>query len=373
MKKKAIVAGHICLDITPVFKTDSVQSIESILQPGKLVEMGNAQVSTGGAVANTGLAMKKLGADVSLMGKVGKDAFGDMILNILDKYDAKDGMIRLDGESSSYSIVLALPGIDRMFLHCPGANNTYTSDDINEKDLNDACLFHFGYPPIMKSMYINDGEELIKLLKKVKDSGCAISLDLAAVDPNSEAGKADWKLILSKVLPLVDFFVPSIEELCFMLDRDLYNNWQERAKGKDITEILDLDKDIRPLGNKCMELGVKVLLLKCGKPGLYYRSANKEELSSITNKLELNVDAWAQKEGFEKSFKPNKVLSATGAGDTSIAAFLTAMLNGESIEKSVELASATGACCVETYDALSGLCDLDSIKNRIKKGWGKNN
>ncbi len=44
---------------------------------------------TGGAVANTGLAMKLLGADVSLMGKVGEDAFGDMILNILDGYDAK--------------------------------------------------------------------------------------------------------------------------------------------------------------------------------------------------------------------------------------------------------------------------------------------
>ena len=370
--KKAIVAGHICLDITPNFKSNSVQSIESILKPGKLIEMGDVTVSTGGAVANTGLAMKKLGANVSLMGKVGNDAFGDMILNILDKYNAKDGMIRIDGESTSYSIVLAMPGIDRMFLHCPGANNTYTAKDINEKELESACLFHFGYPPIMKSMYINNGEELISILKKVKDAGCAISLDLAAVDPNSDAGKADWKLILKRALPYVDLFVPSIEELCYMLDRERYNEWQQRANGKDITEIIDLNKDIKPLADICMDLGVKILLLKCGKPGLYYRSASKDILSTITKKLDLNIDNWSNKEGFEKSFKPDKVLSATGAGDTSIAAFLTALLNGETIEKSVEFASATGACCVETYDALSGIKDYDSIKKRINDGWRKN-
>ena len=73
--------------------------------------MGNADVHTGGAVANTGLAMKLLGADVSLMGKVGEDAFGDMILNILDGYDAKEGMIRDKESTTSYSVVLAIPGI----------------------------------------------------------------------------------------------------------------------------------------------------------------------------------------------------------------------------------------------------------------------
>ena len=78
MGKKAVVAGHICLDITPVFKNNEITSIGEILQPGKLIEMGDASVSTGGCVANTGLAMKILGADVSLMGKVGKDDFGEI-------------------------------------------------------------------------------------------------------------------------------------------------------------------------------------------------------------------------------------------------------------------------------------------------------
>ena len=121
-KKKVIAAGHICLDITPMFPDRKVQHPGELLSPGKLLEVGAADVHTGGSVANTGLAMKKLGADVSLMGKVGKDAFGNMILDILKKHDADTDMLIEEGEETSYSVVLAIPGIDRIFLHNAGAN-----------------------------------------------------------------------------------------------------------------------------------------------------------------------------------------------------------------------------------------------------------
>ena len=92
MGKKVIVAGHICLDITPVFRDEKVSRIERFLTPGKLVNVSEADVHIGGAVANTGLAMKILGADVSLIGKVGNDAFGTMIQKELKEYDAGDGI-----------------------------------------------------------------------------------------------------------------------------------------------------------------------------------------------------------------------------------------------------------------------------------------
>ena len=75
-------------------------------------------------------------------------------------------------------------------------------------------------------------DELVNIMKKAKTNGCATSMDLAAVDENSEAGKADWKSILSKVMPFVDFFVPSVEELCFMLDRTRFIEWQKLASGR---------------------------------------------------------------------------------------------------------------------------------------------
>jgi len=371
-KKKVIVAGHICIDITPVFPDKKTSNIADVLAPGKLIEMGKAEVSTGGAVANTGLGMKVLGADVTLMGKLGCDEFGDMICGILDKYDASKGMIRSSEVSTSYSVVLAVPGIDRIFLHNPGANNTFRADDIDENKLKEAALLHFGYPTLMKSMYENDGKELIELFKKVKECGCATSLDLSAVDPDTDAGRADWKKILTGVMPYVDFFVPSVEELCFMLDRDRFDEWQKRAAGRDITEILDPEKDIRPLAEECMKLGAKILLLKCGAPGLYFCSADKEVLNKIGERTEIDSEKWSNKTIFEKSYVPDKVLSGTGAGDTSIAAFLTSMLEGEDPEMCLHLAAATGASCVEAYDALSGLKSFAELKEKINRGWKKN-
>lgn len=230
-KRKVIAAGHICLDITPVFPDTRIEHLEDVLSPGKLVEMREADVHTGGSVANTGLAMKILGADVTLMGQIGQDAFGDMVLNILKKYNAESGMLISDKLSTSYSVVIAVPGIDRIFLHNPGANNAFRADDIPEDQLKDVSLFHFGYLPLMKTMYEQDGAELVKLMKQMKNVGIATSMDMAAVDAASEAGKADWEKILSRVLPFVDFFVPSAEELCFMLDRRRFEEWQQRANG----------------------------------------------------------------------------------------------------------------------------------------------
>lgn len=372
MKKKAIVAGHLCVDITPAFpENNGKKKTSEILKPGKLVDVGDATISTGGAVANTGLAMKVLGADVALMGKVGKDAFGDIIYNIAKGYDAAEGMIIDESVSTSYTIAIAIPGNDRIFLHNPGANHTFKMDDIKMDVVNESALFHFGYPPLMRSMYENEGAELIKIMKTVKESGVATSLDMAAVDEASDAGKVDWGKLVAEVLPYVDFFVPSVEELCYMIDKERFNEWQERAGDGDITEVLDIEKDVRPLAEKCMELGAKVLLIKCGAPGLYYRTASTDVLKKVSDRVELNVEEWADKEGFEKSYVPEKVRSGTGAGDTCIAAFLTAMLEGYSVEDCMHLAAGTGASCVEAYDALSGLRSFDELKEKIQAGWKK--
>lgn len=53
-------------------------------------------------------------------------------------------------------------------------------------------------------------------------------------------------------------------------------------------------------------------------------------MKSVCAKLGLVLEEWEENEGFEKSFVPEKVLSGTGAGDTSIAAFLVSTLEGSS-------------------------------------------
>lgn len=367
MAKKVIAAGHCCLDITPVFPHgQSYRNVSDILIPGKLIQMDPASVSSGGSVSNTGLALKVLGNDVTLMGKVGDDDFGAMLAQIYARYGA-EGLLVDPDSATSYSVVLAVPGIDRMFLHCPGANNSFSNADIPDGPLEDAVLFHFGYPTLMKKMYEENGKEMAAIFKRVKSKGIATSLDLTSVDPNSEAGQLDWVTILKNVLPYVDFFVPSFEEICFMLDRPLYERLlSERA---DMTAGMVFDHEVKPLADKLIAMGCKTVLIKCGTSGMYYRTASRNVMAGTGERLGLDLDAWSEKEGVQPCFKADIVRSGTGAGDTSIAAFLTAALDGEKIEDCVAIAAAEGACCVTSYDALGGLKSIGEIKARIAAGW----
>ena len=200
-------------------------------------------------------------------------------------------------------------------------------------------------------MYEDGGAELAEIFRRVKGLGLTTSLDMAAVDPDSEAARADWEEILKNVLPYVDYFVPSAEELCFMADRERYQGWLARAGGGDVTAVLRWEEDIRPLARKVLAMGARNLLIKCGAPGLYYTDGTREL--------------------FERSYKPERVLSGTGAGDTSIAALLKALMDGYSVEDCLHLAAATGASCVEAYDALSGLRPFEELLRKIEAGWEK--
>jgi len=384
-KPKVVVAGHICIDITPIFPTDSAnaamaqKAIHEILIPGTLTRVRGVDIHAGGVVANTGLAMVLFGADVSLMGKVGKDAFGSMILSLLRESNSSDAMIVSDGASTSYSVVIAIPGCDRIFLHDPGANDDFRFSDLDFEKIRSSSLFHFGYPTLMASMFRNGGDELTKMFRAIDGAGIITSLDLAAVDEKSEAGKANWERILADTLPSVDFFMPSFEELAFMLDRGALERIRARTQGEDPLAALSVDEDVPPLAERAIALGARVVLIKCGKKGLYYRTATREKMESLAKKVEMQLEGircmekegWIDRNGFEKSYVPEQVLSATGAGDTTIAAFLAAMLEGYPFERCLELATATGASCVESYDALGGLRSFADLEKKIDAGWKK--
>ena len=371
MGKKIVAAGHICLDITPVIPERESGDIGDILSPGRLINVGKADIHTGGSVANTGLAMKLFGADVYLAGKIGSDAFGGMIEIIAAGYGAQGGLIRKEGESTSYSVVLAVPGKDRIFLHHPGANDTFSADDLSDGLLQGAAIFHFGYPPLMRNVYENGGAELVRILKKARSAGAAASVDMAAVDPNSRAGHADWRAILANALPYTDIFVPSAEELMFMLDRERWQRLCGEAKGGDMTDVLSLERDVVPMAEECIAMGAKIVLIKCGAPGMYLHTADEKAIAAIPPALGLDAKSWAGRRIFEKSFVPDRILSGTGAGDTCAAALLTAMAEGYPPEKCVALAAAAGACCVTEYDALSGLLPLPELEKKIASGWKK--
>lgn len=364
-----MVAGHLCLDITPVFPTALRGG--NLLAPGKLFEVGKAELHTGGAVSNTGLGLHVLGTKVRLVAKVGRDEFGKLARGILERHQVEQCLIETDEAPTSYTVVLAPPGVDRTFLHHAGANHAFCSEDVTDEMLEGIDHLHLGYPPMMRRLYEKDGEDLVRLLRRAGERGISTSLDMAAVDPETPAGQIDWRRLLENTLPFVDFFVPSVEELCFMLDRARLEEWTSRAGGSELTEVLDMKGDVAPLAETLLRMGARVVLIKCGAPGIYYACADTPQAAALCGALGLDPEAWLGKRGFEPSYRVDRVLSATGAGDTSIAAFLAAALEKNSLARCLQLATASGACCVTAYDALSGLMPLGELANKIDAGWEK--
>lgn len=365
-KIKAMVAGHICLDITPGFNANLKGSFDEIFAPGKLINVENVVIGTGGAVSNTGLAMSKLGIDVQLNGKIGDDQFGQIIKDVVGK-DRSKAFSTVSGQSSSYSVVLALPGIDRIFLHHPGTNDTFVADDIDYEMLKKCSLFHFGYPTLMKKMYEDGGQQLLQIFKRAKEFDVVTSLDMTLPDPNSQSGKADWNTILEKVLPYVDIFLPSVEEIAYILDRNLFEKRKTEAESSDPV-LCYTGEDCSSLSDKLLQLGVKIVAIKVGIKGYYLRTASSEALKSLTP-IACNLDSWSEREIWAGSYKAEKFGSATGAGDTTIAGFLTAFLRGLGPVDSVKTANLLGWQNVREVDTLSG---IENWENTLKMLHDKN-
>jgi len=233
--RHAIVAGHICLDIIPDVSTIEPGIFNANFRPGHLVEAGSATLSTGGPVSNTGLALHRLGVPVRLSAKIGDDAFGRVIERIVNSIDPQllAGMKFDPQATTSYTIIISPPHIDRIFLHCPSANHEFGSADVNADQLAQADLLHFGYPPLMRRIYSDNGRELVDLLCRAKASGLTTSLDMCYPDPHSEAGRLDWVAFCRSVLPHVDVFAPSLEELLYMLRRSTLEDLSARGSVVD--------------------------------------------------------------------------------------------------------------------------------------------
>ncbi len=238
VREEVVVAGHICLDMIPRFEGGETD-LDAILVPGKLNSVGPLLTATGGTVSNTGLALHRLGFPARLRGKIGDDVVGRAILDILRSYSPRlvEDMIVAEGQASSYTVVISPPGVDRIFLHCPGANDTFCAGDVDYEGLAAARLFHFGYPPLMRRMFIDEGAELVSLLSGVKKRGATTSLDMARPDPASEAGGVNWRRLLERVLPHVDLFLPSFDETLYMLDREGFDRLERESDSGDLNAL----------------------------------------------------------------------------------------------------------------------------------------
>lgn len=359
-----LVAGYVCLDIHPAIPPSA--RMEGLLVPGKLVEIGAARVSLGGAVSNTGIALHRLGADVRLAGKLGDDDFGRMALSVFQSVSPSlaDGMIIRRGGATSYSLCVQPVGQDRAFWCCPGENATFVSADLPPDLLDSSAHLHFGYPPLMDAIRREDGAELADLFHRAKESGLSTSLDMTPPDPASEAGRLDWWKILSRVLPDVDFFVPSLDETVFMVEPGLFDRVRAAtAKGVPLGGLSP--DEIRSIADRLIGLGAAGVMIKLGKEGAYLRTtADRGRLASCGRGLPIDPDAWLDRSLHARCFTV-PVACTTGAGDTTIAGFLAAAGQGMGPAESLRMAVAVGSSLVEQPLGVRALPPFETIRDRF--------
>lgn len=357
------------MDVTPALLAPCNGDTGAFFVPGALLDAGALSLSTGGSVSNTGLALNKLGVPTALMAGVGEDEVSDILRALMEKEKGVGTFFHTKaGQATSYSVVLAPQGCDRIFLHNPAANNEFGREDVDFSVLRQAKLFHMGYPSVMRRLYADDGAELCAILREAKALGVTTSLDMAY--PSADAMAADWRKILSHALPYTDMILPSVEELLRMLAPETFRRLKEADD--DILHSVTFEQ-IESLAEELLGMGAAVAVIKCGTLGFYAKTADAAAFDErrFGRAAPHDAKAWANRSVFSSVYAVEKVASATGAGDSSIAGFIAALLCGQSLEDAVNLACAAGAVCVTDYSATGAIPSMETLARRMEGGWEK--
>jgi len=291
--------------------------VDNIPSRGELGIVEKIELHTGGCAGNTGAALKKLGVDTALIGKVGNDGFGDYIVKEMAKCGLNVKGIKRDKETNtSSSMALVEKDGERRFIHCYGADGTFTENDVDWDIIKGCKILHIAGSLLMPTF---DGDQTAHVLEKARNMGITTSLDTAW------DAKGKWLETIEPSLKYIDIFLPSIEEAKMITSLD------------SAEEIADF----------FLKYGMKIVGLKMGSKGCFVKSSKGE----IVKFPVFNINA----------------VDATGAGDAFVAGFLIGVLNGWDMKKTAEFACAVGACCVQKIGARTGIRSFDETIKFIEE------
>lgn len=311
---RAAVVGHICADLCPELGGD-----EQII-PGAIVEVGPLTVRPGGCVANTGRDLGSLGVPVQLVADIGDDELGSSLVHMLSESGLDcQGIRRVRGAATSYSLVFEPPGRDRAFWHHVGANASFDGARVTPEKVD---LVHLGYPAILPAMYASGGAPLRSLLARVRRAGATTSVDLSTIAAGSPAARVDWGELLARTVPLVDVLSPSVD---------------------DVVSTLRIAKPASPgetgeLARHVLGLGAAVVLLTDGARGMHLLTADVDRFRQAGRCFTGGAGEWADRDFFLPASTGRHVVT-TGAGDAATAGLLYGVLAGKSAGKAASIAA----------------------------------
>lgn len=296
-----------------------VKTVDAMPPRGKLNLVDGVSLHSGGCAANTAVDLAKLGADVAVVGMVGRDGFGTFLQQEMKAHGVNtDGLLCSDEAGSSASVVMIGQGGERSFWHNPGANGVLTERDIRYEVLEKSRIVFVTGTMLMPRF---DGADCAAMLKKCRAMGKITALDTAWDDTGR------WMSLLSPCLSELDYFLPSEEEAV----------------------ALSGETNPERMAAVFFERGVRHVVIKLGKRGCYAQESPDRPGRYL------------------KSYDSISAVDTTGAGDSFCAGFLYGLLRQMPFERCCEVANAVGTHCVMAVGASTGIPSYETIQTFMEE------
>jgi sugar/nucleoside kinase (ribokinase family) len=300
-KYDVIVVGELNVDLI-------LNRIHGFPQVGKEILADDMTLTLGSSSAIFASNLSALGANVAFLGKIGKDVFGDLVLESLQARGVNTDLILRDEKLNTGATIVLNYAEDRAMVTHPGAMEHLTLNDISPDKLRLAKHLHFS------SYYLQPGlkKDVGQLFAMAKKEGLSTSFDMQW-DPAEK-----WDLPVREVLPFVDIFFPNQQELIHL------------------TGQVNLKEAVRRLG-----ANVHTVVVKKGSEGsVVFDGQQVTELAA---------------------FKNEHVVDAIGAGDSFNAGFVFKYVQGAPLNECQRFANLCGAVNTTAAGGTTAFKNLEDV------------
>jgi ribokinase len=286
---RVFVAGSINMDV--------VATAERHPRIGETVAGHAVLYLPGGKGANQAVAAAKLGAPTTLVGRLGKDAYGDELKAFLGATGVDLTFVRETSEAHTGTAIITTANADNTIVVIPGANALVSAADVAKPALanGDIAVSQFEIPlPAVSAFF-----------KRARAAGATTILNPApAIEFDAE------------MLDLVDILILNETELGFLTK----------------TELRDIDDDARFIE--------AARLLQTGKDKIVCVTLGRRGVLALIDGKPLIVPGRAV-----------KAVDTTGAGDCFVGAVAAQLAGGKSIGDALDYANVAASICVQRMGA----------------------
>jgi fructokinase len=291
-----------------------------------LTEVSAFRPKPGGAPANVAVAAARLGAESAFIGKVGDEAFGHYLTDVLRREGVDVAGMRFDPQARTPLAFIAMPDVNSyeiLFYRNPGADMRLRPDELDATLLESARAFHFGSISLIHEPSRSATLEAIRIARQAR---ALISFDVN-YRPDLWS-RAEAKDRVMNTIPLVDMLKINEVELALLSD----------------------ESDIGSATQELLNLGPAICIVTFGPDGSYFRV--KEGAATVPPFAVDTVDA-------------------TGCGDAFIAGLLCRLvldrdwhenLSVERMRSAVRYANAVGALTAQKVGVIPALPSRSQVE-----------